>query len=81
MPGFNDVPKLRLFFYLHTPVLTALFQRGSGRLRCRGNKVRDCGFDREQETSSLSVFPLPHRMPPRQMKLRRTTELYDDYDI
>ena len=38
LPGFNDVPKLRLFFYLHTPVLTALFQRGSGRLRCRGTR-------------------------------------------
>ena len=43
--------------------------------------VRDCGFDREQETSSLPFFRFRTGCLRDRWKLRRTTELYDDYDI
>lgn len=81
LPGFNDVPKLRLFFTCIRPFWPPFFSVVRADCAVGEQGVRDCGFDREQETSSLPFFRFRTGCLRDRWKLRRTTELYDDYDI
>lgn len=81
LPGFNDVPKLRLFFTCIRPFWPPFFSVVRADCAVGEQGVRDCGFDREQETFSLPFFRFRTGCLRDRWKLRRTTELYDDYDI
>lgn len=54
LPGFNDVPKLRLFFTCIRPFWPPFFSVVRADCAVGEQGVRDCGFDRGQETFSLS---------------------------